>query len=215
VRGCRPFALLREPTADSVVKVILVVVALGSCVCFCQPYRILCLIIPTSSIGAPAVSNEKIERGDECLRAVEVLEDYLGRRAAAVITDEIGGTNALEPMIVAALKDVVVDADGMGRAFPEVQMTTFFIYGLDPYPTALADEKGNRVLFRNAKSAVWLKRAARAVTIQMGCSAGMAGPPMTVRQAKKEAIPGRSAARGGSVKRWSRLVRQSEIRSPQ
>jgi uncharacterized protein len=172
------------------------------------------LIIPTSSIGAPTVSNEKIERGDECLRAVEVLEDYLGRRAAAVITDEIGGSNALEPMIVAALKDiVVVDADGMGRAFPEVQMTTFFIYGLDPYPTALADEKGNRVLFRNAKSAVWLERAARAVTIQMGCSAGMAGPPMTVRQAKKVAIPGtvRGAWRLGQTVLEARSAKRDPI----
>jgi DUF917 family protein len=149
------------------------------------------LIIATSSIGAPTVSNEKIERGDECLRALDVIEDYLGHKAVAVVTDEIGGSNALEPMIVGALKDIpVLDGDGMGRAFPEVQMTTFFIYGLRPYPTALADEKGNRVLFREAKSAVWLERAARAVAIQMGCHAGMAGPPMTARQAKRVAIPG-------------------------
>jgi uncharacterized protein len=149
------------------------------------------LIIATSSIGAPTVSNEKIERGDECLRAVEIIEDYVGRRAAAVVTDEIGGANALEPMVVAALKGIpVVDADGMGRAFPELQMTTFYIYGLDPYPTALADEKGNTVLFRHATSPVWLERAARAVTIQMGCHAGMAGPPMTAGRAREVAIPG-------------------------
>jgi DUF917 family protein len=172
------------------------------------------LIIPTSSIGAPTVSNEKIERGDECLRAVEVLEDYLGRRAVAVVTDEIGGSNALEPMIVAALKGIpVLDADGMGRAFPEVQMTTFFIYGLDPYPTALADEKGNRVLFRDATSPVWLERAARAVTIQMGCSAGMAGPPMTVKQAKKVAIPGtvRQAWRLGRTVMEARATKRDPI----
>jgi uncharacterized protein len=149
------------------------------------------LIIATSSIGAPTVSNEKIERGDECLRAVDIIENYVGRRAAAVVTDEIGGANALEPMVVAAMKGIpVVDADGMGRAFPELQMTTFYIYGLDPYPTALADEKGNTVLFRHATSPVWLERAARAVTIQMGCHAGMAGPPMSAGQAKRVAIPG-------------------------
>src|ERR671915_862543 len=149
------------------------------------------LVIPTSGIGAPTVGVEKIERGTECLCAVEAIEDLLGRRAAAVMTDEIGGANALEAMVVGSLKGIpVVDADGMGRAFPEVQMTTFFIYGLKPYPTALCDEKGNRVLFREANSAVWLERAARAVAIQMGCHAGMAGPPMTARQAKSVAIPG-------------------------
>lgn len=149
------------------------------------------LVIPTSGIGAPTVGIEKIERGTECLCAVEAIEDFVGRQAAAVMTDEIGGANALEPMVVAALKGIpVVDADGMGRAFPEVQMTTFFIYGLDPYPTALCDEKGNKVLFPHASSAEWLERAARAVTIQMGCHAGMAGPPMTARRAREVAIRG-------------------------
>jgi DUF917 family protein len=172
------------------------------------------LIIATSSIGAPTVSNEKIGRGDECLRAVEVIEDYLGRPAAALVTDEIGGSNALEPMIVAALKDIpVIDADGMGRAFPEVQMTTFYIYGLDPYPTALTDEKGNCVLFKHATSPIWLERAARAVTIQMGCHAGMAGPPMTVRQAKKIAIPGtvRQAWRLGQTVLEARMTKRDPI----
>ena len=36
----------------------------------------------------------------------------------------------------------------MGRAFPEVQMSTFFIYGLDPSPGAIADDKGNVVVFK-------------------------------------------------------------------
>src|SRR5918992_2099379 len=134
------------------------------------------LVIPTSGIGAPTVGVEKIERGTECLCAVEAIEDLLGRRAAAVMTDEIGGANALEVMVVAALKGIpVIDADSMGRAFPEVQMSTFFIYGLKPYPTALCDEKGNKVLFPHADSAQWLERAARTLTIQMGCHAGMAG----------------------------------------
>jgi DUF917 family protein len=117
------------------------------------------------------------------------------------MTDEIGGANALEPMVVAALKGIpVVDADGMGRAFPEVQMTTFFIYGLEPYPTALCDEKGNRCLFTHADSAEWLERAARAVTIQMGCHAGMAGPPMSVHRARDLVI-------GGTVRQAWRLGR--------
>ena len=43
---------------------------------------------------------------------------------------------------------VVIDGDGMGRAFPEVQMTTFFIYGAKAAPAAIADEKGNVVVFK-------------------------------------------------------------------
>lgn len=38
-----------------------------------------------------------------------------------VISDEIGGGNGLEPMIVAtAMGKVVLDADLMGRAYPNV-----------------------------------------------------------------------------------------------
>lgn len=40
---------------------------------------------------------------------------------AGVISDEIGGGNGLQPMILAAEMDkVVLDADLMGRAYPNV-----------------------------------------------------------------------------------------------
>jgi DUF917 family protein len=172
------------------------------------------LVIPTSAIGAPTVGIEKIERGTECLCALEAIEHFVERKAAAVLTDEIGGANALEPMVVAALRDMpVVDADGMGRAFPEVQMTTFFIYGLEPYPTALCDEKGNRALFPHADSAEWLERAARSVAIQMGCRAGMAGPPMTTARAREVAICGtvRQAWRLGRAVLEARAAKDDPI----
>lgn len=172
------------------------------------------LVIPTSGIGAPTVGVEKIERGTECLDALETVESLIGSKASGVLTDEIGGANALEPMVVAAHKDVpVVDADGMGRAFPEVQMTTFFIYGLDPYPTALCDEKGNHVVFERATSPEWLESAARAVTIAMGCHAGMAGPPMTARRARDVAIAGtvRQAWRLGCAVLDARALKRDPI----
>lgn len=138
------------------------------------------LIISVGSIGAPTVSIEKIKRGDESYRAVRAIEREVGQPAAALLSDEIGGSNAIEPMVAAALADLpIVDVDGMGRAFPELQMNTFFIYGLAPAPGALCDEKGNTVVFTEAISAVWLERLARADTIVMGCTAAFALPPLT------------------------------------
>jgi len=143
------------------------------------------LVIPVGGIGAPTVGIEKIEKGDECLRAVRALEREVGRPAVALMTDEIGGANAVEPMIAAALADLpVVDADGMGRAFPELQMNTFFIEGARSAPAALCDEKGNSVVFTEAASARWLERLARAGTVAMGCTAGFALPPLTGREVK-------------------------------
>ena len=73
---------------------------------------------------------EKV-RGAESGRALKELENYLGKKATAVISGEIGGSNSLEPLIAAGENNIpVVDGDGMGRAFPEIHMKTFFIYGV-------------------------------------------------------------------------------------
>ena len=84
----------------------------------------------------------------------------------------------------------MVDADGMGRAFPELQMDTFTIYGVRPTPAALADPRGHEVVFDGIAEATTLERYARAVTIQMGGAAGYAFPPMTGAELKRTAIPG-------------------------
>jgi DUF917 family protein len=48
---------------------------------------------------------------------------------------EIGGGNGLQPLLVAAQMGIpVVDADAMGRAYPEAQMTSFAIGDLPMYP---------------------------------------------------------------------------------
>jgi DUF917 family protein len=77
----------------------------------------------------------------------------------------------------------------MGRAFPELQMDTFSIYGVRPTPAALADPHGQVVLFDAIADASTLERYARAVTIQMGGAAGYAFPPITGAELKRTAVP--------------------------
>ena len=133
---------------------------------------------------------EKV-RGAESGRALKELENYLGKKATAVISGEIGGSNSLEPLIAAGENNIpVVDGDGMGRAFPEIHMKTFFIYGVSWTPAVVCDEKGNTALFTDAISAHWLEKMARAVTIQMGCAAVFATAPMTGIQVRNTAIHG-------------------------
>lgn len=149
------------------------------------------LVACVGGIGAPVVGVEKIERGDECARAVRAVERVTGARIDALIAAEIGGANAMEPMIAAAQLGLpVVDGDGMGRAFPEVQMTTFFIHGASAAPSALADDKGNEAVIGQVQDAVWLERLARSLTVEMGAAAGMALAPMRGSFVKTAAVPG-------------------------
>jgi DUF917 family protein len=142
-------------------------------------------------MGSPTVSIERIGRGDECLQAMRALERHLGRAFTHVIPGEIGGSNSMRPMIVAARSGLpVIDGDGMGRAFPELQMDTFTIYGVAPTPAALADPRGHEVVFARISDPVTLERYARAVTIQMGGAAGYAFPPMTTDEVQRTAVPG-------------------------
>jgi DUF917 family protein len=141
-------------------------------------------------IGAPVVGIEKIKQGEECLRALRAVEETAGIKVSSVISAEIGGSNSIEPMVTAAKAGLpVVDGDGMGRAFPEVQMSTFFIYGLHPAPGAIADDKGNVVVFQKIVDMYWLERFARHVAVDMGAGAGFATTPMTGAFVKRTAVP--------------------------
>jgi len=142
-------------------------------------------------IGAPVVGVEKIEEGGECYRAMRAVETAAGVQMSALISAEIGGANSMEPIIAAAYAGLpVIDGDGMGRAFPEVQMTTFFIYGAQAAPAAIADEKGNVVVFKEVIDMFWLETFARSVSVNMGAAAGLAIAPMSMEFVRRTAVPG-------------------------
>ena len=139
-------------------------------------------------IGAPTVGIEKV-RDLQSLYALRAIEEFTGKKATALISNEIGGSNSVEPLIPAAMTGLpVVDADGMGRAFPEFQMKTFFVYGVPCCPMAIADEKGNTVVIPETISPAWAERLARAITVQMGCVACYAVAPMTAEQVRRTAV---------------------------
>lgn len=149
------------------------------------------LVVSLGGIGAPVVGVEKIEEGEECLRALRAVERELGVKVDALISVEIGGANSMEPMLTAAQAGLpVVDGDGMGRAFPEMQMCTWSIYGHREAPAAMADEKGSIVVIRDTPDDVWLERIARSVVVTMGAAAGLATQPMRGDFVKRAAVPG-------------------------
>lgn len=148
------------------------------------------LCVPVFMMGAPTVMLEKLPRGDEALEALHQLETFLGRKADALMCVEAGGLNSTIPFAVAAATGLpLIDGDGMGRAFPELQMVSFTMHGIKATPMVLADEKGNSSVI-NAISNLWTERLARVQTIEMGGAGLVAAYPMSGAQMKESVLHG-------------------------
>jgi DUF917 family protein len=90
---------------------------------------------------------------------------------------------------------------------------TYLIYGHPPTPAAIADDKGNRIVIRNAVDMFWLERFARSIAVDMGGVAGFATAPMRVDFLKRYAIPGtvsQAVALGRTIQQ-ARAVRANVI----
>lgn len=148
------------------------------------------LVVPAAMMGAPTVMVEKIPNGREIVAAFKALSGYLGQPIAAVMSIEAGGLNSIMPVSVAAEMGLpLIDCDGMGRAFPEIQMVTHTIFGVSATPMAMADEKGNTALI-NTIDNHWTERFSRSITVDMGGSALIALYAATGKQLKELAVRG-------------------------
>ncbi len=147
------------------------------------------LVIPTAMMGAPTVLVEKLPRGDEAIRSLQALEAHLGKKAYATMPIEVGGINSTMPLVVGARLGLpVVDADGMGRAFPELQMETFAVYGVPGSPMVITNEYGDSTLVE-AHSNGMMEWLARGITIRMGGAAYIAEYSMDGRTTKRTCVP--------------------------
>jgi DUF917 family protein len=78
-------------------------------------------IAVVSNMGAPLVGQERLADSRNIARAVPMQEEYHGWKFRAVMSLEIGGNNSIQPPMAAAHVALpVVDADTMGRAYPDL-----------------------------------------------------------------------------------------------
>ena len=128
------------------------------------------LVVPIAMMGAPTVLAEKAIGGNEYQTLYDVVSTFYGKPVYAFMPIEAGGVNSMLPIAAASRLGLpLVDCDGMGRAFPELQMVTFTIGGASATPMALVDEKGNSCIFRTITNK-WTEEMARAVTMACGGS---------------------------------------------
>lgn len=148
------------------------------------------MLMPVGGIGAPSVSIEKLSSGTEIGSLRAVVEQHTGRPVVALMVSEIGGGNGVLPVAWAARAGLpLLDADGMGRAFPQVDMMSMNVAGLPPSLIVLADERDNVVTIQ-AADGHWAELIARSATDVFGGSAAMSDYVMPVSLADGAIVEG-------------------------
>lgn len=148
------------------------------------------LIVPVAIAGAPTVLLEKLAEVQPLVDALRRLEHMLGRPAKALMSIEVGGFNSTIPFSAASATGLpLVDADTMGRAFPEIQMTLATLQGIHACPMAMTDEKGN-ALTVHAVNNHFTERFVRSILMDMGGATYVALYAMTAKQARSATVIG-------------------------
>ena len=148
------------------------------------------LSVCIAMMGAPTVMLEKMPGGEECVQAFRSIQSFLGQPVKYIYSIEAGGLNSTVPISLAArLRKPMVDLDGMGRAFPEIQMVTHNLFGITATPFVIADEKGNSAVLSTIDNR-WMETFARSIAVNMGAVAHIACYAASGRQQKQACVPG-------------------------
>lgn len=172
------------------------------------------IVAPICGVGAPTVALEKGSNGSEYARARELLEALIGKKIDAFLLSEAGGLNSLVPVSAAARAGIpLVNADGMGRAFPGIEQDTFSLNGVPTSPMVFVDEKGNRTVTETIDNS-WTETIGRAVTTACGGQVICLGSSMTGEKMKRSAVLGTVdlAQRLGRIIRTAKDVRDEAPR---
>jgi uncharacterized protein len=140
--------------------------------------------------GAPMPFIEKLTLGPELDTAYEALTRRIGRPLHALMPIEAGGVNMMIPFLMGARLGLpIVDADCMGRAFPEAPLVTLTLYDINMCPIAIADEHGNSVVVE-AIDNHWADPLCRAAYVEFGATAACCEAAITGAQLRQAAVQG-------------------------
>ncbi|MFC3749152.1 MULTISPECIES: DUF917 domain-containing protein [Paenibacillus] len=132
-------------------------------------------VVIIGATGSAALCEEMIPSGQEVITALRAYEERLGRRATAVMPLNIGGANALIPLILAAQCGLpVVDGDGMSRTFPELHMSSLHLAGVQGNSLAMTSVSGETVYLAEPDN-ILLSQLVMQTTQDMGGVAYFAG----------------------------------------
>lgn len=161
------------------------------------------LVMPMGFMGAPLVAMERLLCGREFDAMLKVMPAILGRKPTVLMPGEAAGSNAFAPLIFAGRLGLpVLDADLIGRAFPQLQMSICELKGVPIAPVFLGDAAGN-VATVHTSSAHEAERISRQIAISMGSCCAYAMYCMAGHTARSSVVPGtitRGISMGSSIR---------------
>jgi len=145
------------------------------------------IVVNFACVGA---TTEVAYDSEAAVKTLRAFEEYVGREAYAVVPIELGGFNTLVAVDVAARCGIpVVDADGAGRAVPEVHLKVYTIDNISLAPMAVADIYcKNLVIVKQTEDSRSAERIARILAAEWGHSAYTARRILTGKQVKSSPI---------------------------
>jgi DUF917 family protein len=143
------------------------------------------VILPIGYLGAPSAEYEKLPNGREFETMFEYLKKTLNIEITVLMPFEIGGGNALVPFAEAARMGLpILDADTMGRAFPEAQMCSCHLQGVSPSPGFLTDSQGNTMIIYASGTKI-LEKIGRQAAVAMGSVAAFGFFPLKTEEVER------------------------------
>lgn len=126
----------------------------------------------------------------ELLTALRTMESLWGRDVDYVVPFELGGLNTPVILSLGARADIpVVNGDGLGRAAPETQMTSFFGHGISITPMPLVDSEGNVIIVKETKDFLFPDRVGRWMITNAGGMGANNHYPMDGKRLRASVIP--------------------------
>ncbi|MCD6164129.1 MAG: DUF917 domain-containing protein [Candidatus Odinarchaeota archaeon] len=133
---------------------------------------------------------KKWEERYELLEALKIMESLFNKKVDYVVPFELGGVNTPVILSLAARAGIVtVDGDGLGRAAPETQMSSFLGHGISLTPMPFVDKEGNMLIVKHAVKSTYpdeIMRFALDLNGKMGANNHY---PMTGKQLKESVVP--------------------------
>lgn len=147
-------------------------------------------VLPCGTIGSPTIAEERMWNGDEGRKLCDAVAAVRGRPVDVLMPLQIAGVNGLLPVLWAARLGLpLLDADGTGRAFPQLHQQTMSLGGIAPGPVVLTDGRGNTLQLDPADGA-WAEHLARGTLGGLGGVCAAALCCMDGEEARRATIAG-------------------------